>query len=759
MARGSLPAELTEFIGRTVELRDLDVLLRASRLVTVTGPGGVGKTRLALHISSGIEAEFPDGVYLIELSGLRDPELLAHTVAAGLGLPEQDPRPRVDAVLDYLRDRHLLLILDTCEHLLDACARLTEAIAAHAPQVTILATSRQPLDIPGEHTYPVPPMPVTAGGDRDPGDAVRLFTQRATDAAPQFTLTKQNTADVIAVCHRLDGIPLAIELAAIRLRALPLHTLLELLEYRFRVLATGRRSGIPRHKTLRTAIEWSHDLCSEPERDLWARLSVFAESFDLRAAGEVCSAGDVAQDQIVQSLIGLVDKSIVLRSDEGGVTRYRLLDTLREFGAEQLVASGAESVCRDRHIARYLAMATHFDGHFLDDDQTRRFHELRREHANLRAALEYALAKPGGESDAAALVTSLDGYWQVSGLLREGGYWLTKVLERFPGPSPERALALAVRCHVRTHQGEIAQAIRDGQESIEAADASGAELAAARGWLFLNLAVTFAGRHDEALTTGAEAERRLTALGDTYGLGLLHIHMGFLHALSGDRALSLEWSADGLALLGDDTGERWIQSYLHLTRGLAFFLQPGQEAECAAAVISGMRMKHELGDIVGIGYGLELMAWLAVGAGRFERASALLGAADPLWERAGNRLGSNPILEEIHVRMAKAATDALGTQQYAALYASGAAQPLDRVIAFATDSEADELTAGGSQQASLLTSRETEIATLVAEGLSNREIAEKLVISKRTVDAHMEHIFAKLRVSSRQHIAALLEDS
>jgi predicted ATPase len=157
MARGSLPAELTEFIGRTVELRDLDVLLRASRLVTVTGPGGVGKTRLALHISSGIEAEFPDGVYLIELSGLRDPELLAHTVAAGLGLPEQDPRPRVDAVLDYLRDRHLLLILDTCEHLLDACARLTEAIAAHAPQVTILATSRQPLDIPGEHTYPGTP--------------------------------------------------------------------------------------------------------------------------------------------------------------------------------------------------------------------------------------------------------------------------------------------------------------------------------------------------------------------------------------------------------------------------------------------------------------------------------------------------------------------------------------------------------------------------------------------------------------------------
>jgi predicted ATPase len=273
---GELPAEVTGFVGRYAELAQLDAMLAAARLVTVTGPGGVGKTRVTLRAAALAAGRFGDGaVCLVELSGLRDPELLPYTVAACLGLPQSDDQ--LDAVLDYLHDRKLLLILDTCEHLLDACAMLADAVLQAAPGVTVLATSRQPLDVPGEHPYPVPPLPVpdkdAPGGGRD-GDAVELFAQRAAVALPGFAVTEDNRAQVVRLCRRLDGIPLAIELAAVRLRALPLAELADRVESRFRVLDGDRRAGVPRHQTLRTATEWSHDLCAPAEQVLWARREV-----------------------------------------------------------------------------------------------------------------------------------------------------------------------------------------------------------------------------------------------------------------------------------------------------------------------------------------------------------------------------------------------------------------------------------------------------------------------------------------------------
>ena len=276
---------------------------------------------------------------------------------------------------------------------------------------------------------PAPALADRAAG----GDAVELFALRAAAAVPGFTVTPENVADVIRLCRRLDGMPLAIELAAVQLRALPLGELLDRLNHRFTVLAAGRPGALPRHQTLRTAIEWSHELCSAAERRLWARLSVFAGPFSLDAAEEVCAEVALERPDVMDALIGLVDKSVVLREGE----RYRMLDTLREFGAEQLAASGELASCRARHIARYLAMARYFGVHFADDDQMDRYHELREVHPNLRAALEYALEPDDGPLDAEAgaeLACSLYGYWQISGLLGEGGYWLTKVLDRFPAP-------------------------------------------------------------------------------------------------------------------------------------------------------------------------------------------------------------------------------------------------------------------------------------------------------------------------------------
>jgi predicted ATPase/DNA-binding CsgD family transcriptional regulator len=351
---GELPVEVTRFVGRQNELAELAGLLRTARLVTVTGPGGVGKTRVALRAATAAAEDFPDGTCLVELSGLHDPELLASTVASCLGRPEAESRSQLDAIIDYLRGQRMLLILDTCEHLIDACAMLADVLL-RATQVTVLATSRQTLDVPGEHTCAIPPLPISAGPisagpistgpvSAGPvwgqGDAVGLFAQCAAAVVPGFAVTDANRADVIRLCQRLDGLPLAIELATVRLRAIPLGQLAERLQDRFRLLTGGRRAALPHHQTMRAATEWSYDLCSPAEQLLWARLSVFAGSFDVEAVEQVCAGEPLDRKDVLSTLIGLVDKSVVLRVDDGG-TRYLLLDTIREFGAEKLAAPGA----------------------------------------------------------------------------------------------------------------------------------------------------------------------------------------------------------------------------------------------------------------------------------------------------------------------------------------------------------------------------------------------------------------------------------
>ncbi len=408
---GELPVEVTAFVGRDAELATLAGLLGRARLVTLTGPGGVGKTRVALRAAASAAGRFAHGVCLVELSGLRDPELLPNAVAGCLRLPEADARSQLDTILDHLRERELLLILDTCEHMLDACAMLADVLLRCTTVVTVLATSRQPLDVPGEHMCPVPPLAQD--------DAVTLFGLRATAAVPGFAVTDANRADVLRLCRRLDGIPLAIELATVRLRALPLDQLAGRLDERFRLLTGEHRPGPPHHQTLHAATQWSHDLCTPAERLLWARLSVFVGSFSTEAAEQVCSGGALARLDVIETLIGLVDKSVVLRVDEGG-TRYRQLDSIREFGAERLAMSGEQPALRDRHIDCYLGRAADFGTHLAGSRQADCFHELRRDHDNLRASLDYALTVPGRDRDAARLATSLSAYWQMSGLLAEG---------------------------------------------------------------------------------------------------------------------------------------------------------------------------------------------------------------------------------------------------------------------------------------------------------------------------------------------------
>jgi len=677
-------------VGRQGELARIATLLKRSRLVTVVGPGGVGKTRVALMAAAQAVDSYPDGVWIVELSGLRDPKLLANTVGSVLGLPEQDARSQLDSVLDYLRDRRLLLILDTCEHVLDACATLIQAIVRDAPGVQFLATSRQSLDTPGEHTFQIQPLPVPHSDEAAflGGDAVELFALRAAAALPGFALTSANSGDVIRLCRRLDGIPLAIELAAVQLRVLPIAELTQRLDHRFAVL-TGRGGAVPRHETLRTAIEWSHELCSVAERRLWARLSVFAGTFSLAAAEEVCAEVEIERSDVVNGLIGLVDKSVVLREGE----RYRMLDTLREYGAERLAASGEEAACRARHIGRYLSMARYFGDHFTDEDQMDRYFELRRTHANLRAALEYALDdEPGtgtdgdpGDSDepsggragearwrsGAEMGCALYGYWQISGLLSEGGYWLTKALDRFPAGSAERARALVNRGFLRSFNGEIELALADCEAGTELALALGEDAIAARGYQHMNLTLTFLGRHDESEIVGAKARERLRACGDRTGERMLMGQLGHLYQLSGRLAEAVSTCDEGLVMLGQDSSEQWLKSYLYFVSSCALFQMPGREAECEAVARRALLGKEELGDVIGMAYALEVLGWLSAKTGSPERTAWLLGAAQPLWDRGAVRFSGTAIMEGFHRVAERNAREALGAERYDALYQTG----------------------------------------------------------------------------------------
>ncbi len=765
---GELPLEVTAFVGRHRELAELTGLLRTARLVTVTGPGGVGKTRVALRAAAQLAEEFPDGTRLVELSGLHDTELLPDTVATALGLPGTENHSQLDAILDHLRDQRLLLILDTCEHLIDACAMLADILLRATP-VTVLATSRQPLAVPGEHTCVIPPLPVPRLGARNPGDgdAVELFAHCAAAAVPGFEVTDANRACVIRLCRRLDGVPLAIELATVRLRAIPLEQLVDRLEDRFRLLAGGRRAALPHHQTIRAATAWSYDLCSPAAQLLWARLSVFAGSFDVAAAEQVCADERLDARDVLATLIGLVDKSVVLRVDGDG-TRYLLLDTIREFGAEKLAERGEQDMIRQQHLARYRGLAVYLGENPLAADQVPRYRQLRLEHAELRAALEYALTMPGRPRDAAAMAISLDAYWQMSSVPGEGRHWLGKVLPRLGELSRARALALIVDGYLACLQDDTEAGLTRLSEGIVIAEERGDGLIRTRGYLNLTMALTFAGRYEEAACAGATAYEGALAAGDSSVLAVLDSHVGYLHLLAGEAEAGLARCRSGLARLGPDSGERWQQSYLLLLEGMCLFVL-GDLGPSAEAFRTALAMKHEIGDTMGMGYALEGTGWLAAAEQRFTRAAWLLGAAEGRWQLTGGRLGRNATAEALHARAEQLVRDALGEERYRTLHDQGAAYPLEEIVRLAA-ADADTLPprpaeAGAalvpppSPPLPALTSRELEIAGLVGEGLSNRQIADRLVISKRTVDAHIEHIYGKLGVSSRVQLASWLRSS
>jgi predicted ATPase/DNA-binding CsgD family transcriptional regulator len=788
--RWQLPADVSGFVGRSDELARLSRLLTASRLVTVTGPGGVGKTRLALRAAA--DAAAAGGSCLVELSGLTDPLLLADTVALHLGVPRANTASGLESLLMDLHGRKLLLILDTCEHLASACAALAAAVLRKTNDVRILATSRQPLHVTGEEVLRLGPLPVPAGdtvptgnagsaGDTAPagcptpadglriaaGDAVDLFAQRAAAAVSGFTLAEADLPHVIRLCRRLDGIPLAIELAAVRVRALPIPDIAARLEAGLAAATGTRRGTVSRHQTLHAAIDWSYGLCTPAEQAAWRRLSVFAGTFDLAVAREVIVGTDLPPERARDVLAGLVDKSVVLQERAG---RYRLLDTVRQYGARRLAEAVEDANYRQRHVAKYLDLSREFSHRLVADGQRDRLSQLRAEHVNIRQALDYGLGggRHGGDSAperaraAARLAAALFPYWTMSGSFREGIYWQDRVLDRFPEASAERASALANRALLATAAGAAA-AVDDADEAIAMAARLGDERTHARAYLARQFALTTAGRYQEALEVAKQARWRLEALGAEHALRALDMQVALTYVHSRNPEAALEHCQRLLQALSPS--ERWLRGNAYALSALAYYLQPGRRADCARAAGSALRFTQEIGNLVGVGYSLEVFAWLAGDTGRCQRASWLLGAAQAVWERTGGRLSGSALLEGYHKRAAGIAEGVLGTAKYRELHAAGGTRPQAQIVALAL-AGADVLpeppvqSSDGEQGdwlgGEVLTSRERQIAEFVARGLSNREIAERLVISKRTVDAHVNHIFGKLGLSSRVQLTIWL---
>jgi non-specific serine/threonine protein kinase len=764
-AAHNLPVDLTAFIGREPELAVVKRLLRSTRLLTLAGSPGVGKTRLALRVAADIVAEYGDGVCLVELAPVAQPVHVPTAVARALAVPEQPGRPARDSLVDALRAKHLLLVLDNCEHLVQACAALVETLLQTCPALRVLATSRQSLHVGGETTWRVPSMalPPAASVPSDAllasFDATRLFVERARAALPSFTVSGQNPPAIVRLCARLDGIPLAIELAAARIAVLGVEQIAARLDDRLRLLTAGRRTALPRQQTLRATLDWSFGLLSERERIVFRRLAVFAGGWTLEAAEDTCAGEGIGGEEVEDLLAGLVDQSLVVADDAGDARRYRLLETMREYGWEKLRASGEEVAVRDRHRDWLLALAEEADRRLRGAEQAAWLTRLEREHDNFRAALAWCV---GGERDPEAglrLAGALAWFWRVHGHFSEGRRWLTLVLAPPAGAaSSARPRALNGAGLLTQAQGDDAAATALFEESIRCARAL--RDASAVAWGLHGLGRVAQGTRDFARATAVLEESLLIfrSRQDTAGCAYSLLHLANVAREHADYARAAALYAETLTA-AREVGDTWLLGWTLAHMANLAFLQ-GAVRRAAELFGEGLVLLAAIRATWGIVECLCGLAGVAGAHGQPERAARLCGAVQGICALLGT---STPYLRDgaAHRRALTATRAALGEGRFDELAAEGHALSLDEVVAYVLteDGGMARLDHGAarrsaSRPAVLLTPREQEVAALIARGSTNRQIAATLVITPRTADTHVRNILTKLELHSRAQVAA-----
>ncbi len=766
---GEVPFELTTFVGRRQATAEVRHLLSKARLVTLTGVGGVGKSRLAIHVAQQVRRAFPDGVRFVELAKVQDPSLTANAVGAALELPDTvSTRDPAEALADYLADQRLLLVLDNCEHLSQACALLVSRLLSAVPGLQVLATSREPLSLPAEHVWPV--QPLTMPGEEEVStvegaagcayEALALFEDRASSVVPGFALNGKNMAAVARLCQRLDGLPLAIELAAVWLRTLSVEEILTRLEDRFRLLTKGDRVGLPRHQTLQATVEWSFDLCTDLERIIWARLSVFAGGLDLEAAEKVCGGDGLAVDDVFPGLAGLVDKSVLAREESGGRARYRILETIRQYGSERLTESAEEVTVRRRHRDYYLRLAEEAETDWFGPNQAAWLDRFRIDQANVWAALEFCLTESGGGhavgGDHAGLrmVGALWWYW-IGRAVRDGRNWLDRALALDTEPSRERAKALWVTGWIATGQGDVSHSSSMLDECCVLSRQLGdtAALAYATQWIgttkWMQDLLPESARLLERAADSHRASGELNSV-----TAVVPCQLGMVAGLLGDDRLATRLCEECVALC-EAYGECWTRSWALWNLAVTRWSQDDLRQANARARES-LRVKRTINDQLGIPFCMEFLAWIAMADGDAKRAALLLGVSEKMWEPIGAPLFGWGTLHGWSDHCRVRAREVLGKEAFEAACQRGRQFAFDAAVAFALDERpsapSEAPTTGPSAQQ--LTRREREVAELVADGRSNKEIATSLVISQRTAEGHVEHILHKLGFASRTQIVA-----
>jgi predicted ATPase/DNA-binding SARP family transcriptional activator/DNA-binding CsgD family transcriptional regulator len=806
LGRHNLPAPRSSFVGRETELRNVKRDLAMTRLLTLTGAGGCGKTRLALEVARQLVGAYPDGVWLVELAPLSEGALVAQAVAAALGVQEQPDRSLTDALVAFLRAERALLVMDNCEHLVDAVARFADTLLDSCLHLRVLATSRESLNVEGELNWLVPSLSVPSllqspsveelGGY----ESVRLFVQRARHRNPAFSLTSENAHAVARICSRLDGIPLAIELAAARV-GLSVEQIAARLDDSLRLLSAGSRTALPRQRTLRGTLDWSYALLSESEQRLFCLLSVFAGGWTLEAA-EAVGAGDTDQGDVLDLLSRLVDKSLVVTETTGiGGVRYRLLEPVRQYAKEKLEEGGEAEEVRQRHETFFLALAEEAQPKLRGPEDTEWLERLEAEHDNLRVALSWTLER--GEAELGLrLAGALWTFWEAHGHYSEGRRWLEEELEKEGRASAAaRAKALEGFGWLVFRAGEMNRAVVAAEEGLELSDDAGlggavrAKFLGLLGWL-----VEVQGHHARAKELLEESLKLSRDVDDKFGIADALLMLGSTLSSLGDRRRERQLHEEGIAL-SRELGYVRTLGRLLFSVGYVLLLEGDYERGAAlneeaaalyrvrgykgglefvldnlgwAALLQGdydrartsyqesLTLCKELGDKSIASESLDGMACIAAAEGEAERAARLFGAAQALREAVGyHHMPEEDAWREPYMATARSQLDEASWEE---AWAEGRAMSMEQAIEYAL-SEEKPLTPSSpaSEQASsdeppTLTRREKEVAVLVARRLTNRQIASELVLSEHTVHHHVTNILKKLNLSSRQQVASRLSD-
>ena len=801
----TLPAQLTPLLGRERDAETVRTrLLRADvRLLTLTGPAGTGKTRLAVHVAAELIDDLEHGAVFVALDAIRDPHLVASAIARTLGVREAGGRSLREGLQDYLQDKQLLLVLDNFEQVLPA-ARLVAELLAACPGLKVLVTSRAALRLRGEHEVTVAPLALpdpaqlqdAAAVAQSP--AVALFAQRVQALQPDFRLTAANARTVAEICIRLEGLPLALELAAVRTRILSPQAILARLAHRLQLLTSGTRDLPVRQQTLRAALGWSYDLLDAEEQRLFRRLAVFAGGCTLEAAQAVCTPADDRTTDALDILASLVDKSLVqsvLQPD--GEPRFRMLETIREYALEQLAASGELETTQRHHAAFFMTLAEEAEPQLTSAARGAWLDRLEAEHDNLRAALAWSRLQPGGDTGL-RLAGACWWFWHLRGHVSEGRRWLESLLE-LPGSQEHtaaRAKALYGAGGLAWVQGDYGSARSLVEESVALWQRLGDTRGLAYSLTIMGLVVDDQGDHARARALYKASVELFRAVEDSWGRAWSLFCLGRAALVAGDGAMTRSryeeslaifrqvgdtWAIalvlnnlagvalvqghddaagalfeEGLALLRE-AGDKWAVAMALSGLGRVAFRQ-GDHRRATARYAESLALRWDVAGKRGIAGCLIGLAEVAGALGEHERAARLVGAAASLLDAIGTPVW--PVDRAQFDHAVAAARAGLGEDAFAAAWAAGRALPLDQAVGYALAAPPpppyESVAAAGApapRLPTLLTPREREVATLLAQGLTNRQIAGELVISERTADAHVANILSKLGFRSRAQIA------